>query len=290
MKRYITCTNEDGMSCKFGSSFSPFLLTTVDGIYKVENNITISNSNLIDGGIFQGSNITSRNIVLTVRDKDDHKDNREFLYRLFKPNSEGVLRYFENDDVKRINYYVESIDVTGVYSSRQATISLMCADPFFYDNEETVEYLAEWRGSFEFEHQFTSSKEEIGYRSLVKSLNIQNLTPRDDVGLNIEITSVGAAKNLKITNVEQNKTISIGTDEKPFNMVAGDIVNIVTEKGNKNVTLTREGVTIGINNYLSEDSEFIQLGVGNNHIGYDASEGVSNLSFKIAYTFKYNGV
>ena len=290
MKRYITCTNEDGMSCKFGSSFSPFLLTTVDGIYKVENNITISNSNLIDGGIFQGSNITSRNIVLTVRDKDDHKDNREFLYRLFKPNTEGVLRYFENDDVKRINYYVESIDVTGVYSSRQATISLMCADPFFYDNEETVEYLAEWRGCFEFEHQFTSSKEEIGYRSLVKSLNIQNLTPRDDVGLNIEITSVGAAKNLKITNVEQNKTISIGTDEKPFNMVAGDIVNIVTEKGNKNVTLTREGVTIGINNYLSEDSEFIQLGVGNNHIGYDASEGVSNLSFKIAYTFKYNGV
>ena len=110
MKRYITCTNEDGMSCKFGSSFSPFLLTTVDGIYKVENNITISNSNLIDGGIFQGSNITSRNIVLTVRDKDNHKDNREFLYRLFKPNSEGVLRYFENDDVKRINYYVESID------------------------------------------------------------------------------------------------------------------------------------------------------------------------------------
>ena len=290
MKRYITCTNEDGMSCKFGSSFSPFLLTTVDGIYKVENNITISNSNLIDGGIFQGSNITSRNIVLTVRDKDNHKDNREFLYRLFKPNSEGVLRYFENDDVKRINYYVESIDVTGVYSSRQATISLMCADPFFYDNEEIVEYLAEWRGSFEFEHQFTSSKEEIGYRSLVKSLNIQNLTPRDDVGLNIEITSVGAAKNLMITNVEQNKTISIGTDEKPFNMVAGDIVNIVTEKGNKNVTLTREGVTIGINNYLSEDSEFIQLGVGNNHIGYDASEGVSNLSFKIAYTFKYNGV
>ena len=290
MKRYITCTNEDGMSCKFGSSFSPFLLTTVDGIYKVESNITISNSNLIDGGIFQGSNITSRNIVLTVRDKDNHKDNREFLYRLFKPNSEGVLRYFENDDVKRINYYVESIDVTGVYSSRQATISLMCADPFFYDNEETVEYLAEWHGSFEFEHQFTSSKEEIGYRSLVKSLNIQNLTPRDDVGLNIEITSVGAAKNLKITNVEQNKTISIGTDEKPFNMVAGDIVNIVTEKGNKNVTLTREGVTIGINNYLSEDSEFIQLGVGNNHIGYDASEGVSNLSFKIAYTFKYNGV
>lgn len=290
MKRYITCTNEDGMSCKFGSSFSPFLLTAVDGIYKVENNITISNSNLIDGGIFQGSNITSRNIVLTVRDKENHKDNREFLYRLFKPNSEGVLRYFENDDVKRINYYVESIDVTSVYSSRQATISLMCADPFFYDNEETVKYLAEWRGGFEFEHQFTSSKEEIGYRSLVKSLNIQNLTPRDDVGLNIEITSVGVAKNLKITNVEQNKTISIGTDEKPFNMVAGDIVNIVTEKGNKNVKLTREGVTIGINNYLSEDSEFIQLGVGNNHIGYDASEGVSNLSFKIAYTFKYNGV
>ena len=290
MNRYITCTNENNLSCKFGSSFTPFLLIAVDGMYKVGINVLTSDSNLIDGAIYQGSKITSRNIVLTLRDKDSHKDNREFLYRLFKPNSKGVLRYFENNDVKRINYYVESIDITGAYNSRQATISLICADPFFYDNEETVKYLAEWNGQFEFEHQFTSNKEEIGYRSLIKSLNIQNLTPRDDIGLNIEITSIGDATNLKITHIEQNKTIFIGTDEKPFNMVAGDIVNIVTEKGNKNVTLTRNGVTIGINNYLSEDNEFIQLDTGDNHIGYDAEEGVSNLSLKISYTFKYNGV
>ena len=259
-------------------------------MYKVGINISTSDSNLIDGVIYQGSKMSSRNIVLTIRDKENHKDNRELLYRLFKPNSKGVLRYYENDDIKKINYYVESVDVTGNYSSRQATVSLICTDPFFYDNEETIKYLAEWHGNFEFEHQFISNKEEIGYRSLVKNLNIQNLTPRNDIGLNIEITSIGTAKNLKITHNEQNKTISIGTDEKEFNMMAGDVVNIITEKGNKNIILTRENVVTNINNYLSEDSEFIQLGVGDNHIGYDASEGVSNLSFKIAYTFKYNGV
>lgn len=290
MNRYITCTNEDNVSCKFGSSFSPFLLTAVDGMYKVGINISTSDSNLIDGVIYQGSKMSSRNIVLTIRDKENHKDNRELLYRLFKPNSKGVLRYYENDEVKKINYYVESVDVTGNYNSRQATVSLICTDPFFYDNEETIKYLAEWHGNFEFEHQFISNKEEIGYRSLVKNLNIQNLTPRNDIGLNIEITSIGTAKNLKIIHNEQNKTISIGTDEKEFNMMAGDVVNIITEKGNKNIILTRENVVTNINNYLSEDSEFIQLGVGDNHIGYDASEGVSNLSFKIAYTFKYNGV
>lgn len=290
MNRYITCTNEDNVSCKFGSSFSPFLLTAVDGMYKVGINISTSDSNLIDGVIYQGSKMSSRNIVLTIRDKENHKDNRELLYRLFKPNSKGVLRYYENDEVKKINYYVESVDVTGNYNLRQATVSLICTDPFFYDNEETIKYLAEWHGNFEFEHQFISNKEEIGYRSLVKNLNIQNLTPRNDIGLNIEITSIGTAKNLKIIHNEQNKTISIGTDEKEFNMMAGDVVNIITEKGNKNIILTRENVVTNINNYLSEDSEFIQLGVGDNHIGYDASEGVSNLSFKIAYTFKYNGV
>lgn len=290
MNRYITCTNEDNVSCKFGSSFSPFLLTAVDGMYKVGINISTSDSNLIDGVIYQGSKMSSRNIVLTIRDKENHKDNRELLYRLFKPNSKGVLRYYENDEVKKINYYVESVDVTGNYNLRQATVSLICTDPFFYDNEETIKYLAEWHGNFEFGHQFISNKEEIGYRSLVKNLNIQNLTPRNDIGLNIEITSIGTAKNLKIIHNEQNKTISIGTDEKEFNMMAGDVVNIITEKGNKNIILTRENVVTNINNYLSEDSEFIQLGVGDNHIGYDASEGVSNLSFKIAYTFKYNGV
>ncbi len=290
MNRYITCTNENNLSCKFGSSFSPFLLTAVDGIYKVENSISSSDSKLIDGAIFQGSKVASRNIVLTIRDKADHKDNREFLYRLFKSNSKGVLRYFENGDVKKINYYVESINVTGKYNSREATISLICTDPFFYDNEETIVYLAEWNGNFEFTHQFSANKEEIGYRSLVKSVNIQNLTPRDDIGLKIKITTIGDAKNLKVTHVEKNKAILIGTDEKPFNMIAGDTVIITTDKGNKNVTLTRNGETIGINNYLSEDSEFIQLNVGDNDIGYDADEGVSNLSLEISFSYKYNGV
>lgn len=290
MNRYITCTNEENISVKFGSTFSPFLLTAVDGVYKVESSISSTDSNLIDGVIYQGSKIASRNIVLTLRDKTNHKDNRELLYRLFRPKSKGTLRYFENDDVKKIEYYVESIEISGSENSRTATVSLICTDPFFYDNEETVMYMAEWNGSFEFEHEFTANKEEFGYRSLAKSLYIQNLTPRDDIGLKIEITSIGNAKNIKVAHVEQKKAISIGTDTKPFNMVAGDVVDITTEKGNKHVSLTREGVVTEINNYLSEDSEFIQLNVGDNNIGYDAEEGVSNLSIKISFTYKYNGV
>ncbi len=289
-KRTISCTNNNGMTIIFGESFSPFVLCDVDGIYYVGNNIVTTDNTTIDGAIFQGSTIAKRNVVLTVADKDEHQSHRSDLYKCFKVNTKGTLKYTENDNVKVIDYYIESLTITGTGEARKATISLLCPDPFFYDENETIKYMAEWNGSFTFPHNFTSLKEEFGYRSLIKIQNLVNNTEQSNIGLTFKITCSGDVKNIALSHVENSKHMYIGTSAKPFSMKATDVLEITTGVGDKHVYYTTDGVTTEINNYLSEDSSFIQLSEGDNHIAYDADEGVANISIEIRYTFKYNGV
>lgn len=288
--RLITCTNEDGISLYFGVSFSPFILESVDGVYSIKNKVSTVENTMIDGSTYQGSVAEMRNIVLYLRDKDSHKFNRELLYRCFKIDSKGQLKYTEDGTAKIIDYYVESISVTGDSESRRATISLLCPDPFFYDERAINVYLAEWNPSFKFIHEFKAIKEEIGYRSLVKIQNIVNETAADDIGITIQITAKGTVKNPKIIHVESNKVISIGSEDKPLVMSAGDVVTISTVTGNKHVYLLSGGVQTEINHYLTESSEYFQLLRGNNHIGYDADGGLDNISIQITYRLKYSGV
>ena len=72
-------------------------------------------------------------------------------------------------------------------------------------------------------------------------------------------------------------------------MVNGDVLVITTHTNNKKVKLTHGGVTTEINEYLDEQSEFIQLQAGLNTIGYSADSGESNMTVKLIYREKYLG-
>ena len=74
-----------------------------------------------------------------------------------------------------------------------------------------------------------------------------------------------------------------------MNLVSGDQVLITTSDNNKQVYLIHEGVTTPINEFLTEDSVFIQLMRGVNSIGYDADSGVDNMVVQITYRLKFAG-
>ena len=68
------------------------------------------------------------------------------------------------------------------------------------------------------------------------------------------------------------------------------MVRITTGTNEKNVYLIKDGVTTKINEYLDEESEFIQLVHGSNTFIYDAAQGVDYLNVTISYRFRYLGV
>lgn len=292
MARKITCTNEDNVSVIFTDKFNPWLLESCEGIYENKNNVSMSTNTMTDGSTLQGSTVAMRNIVMTLRDRPeaDHQANRSLLYSLFKPKSEGVFIYEENGIIRQINYHVESVDIDAVKRSRRATISLLCPDPFFVDADDVTVEMAGWVANFTWPHEFTAEGEEFGSRTAERLKTITNDSAADNIGITITIAARGPAKNPAITHVEQGESIEIGTSGNPLNMLTGDKVIITTHTNNKHVYLERGGVRTEINEYLSENSEFIQLMHGDNTFGYSAVEGENYLTISISFQYHYLGV
>ena len=292
MARKITCTNEDNVSVIFTDKFNPWLLESCEGIYENQNNVSLSTNTMTDGSTLQGSTVAMRNIVMTLRDRPeaDHQANRSLLYSLFKPKSEGVFVYEENGITRQIRYNVEKVIIDSVKRSRRATVSLLCPDPFFVDAEDVTVTMAGWVANFQWPHEFTAQAEEFGSRTAERLKTITNESAADNIGLTITIEARGAAQNPAIAHVEQGESIEIGTEGNPLNMITGDKVIITTHTNNKHVYLERAGVRTEINEYLSENSEFIQLMHGDNTFGYSAESGENYLTVTISFQYHYLGV
>lgn len=291
MGRSITCDNHNGSRMTFGiDGFTPFILANVDGLYLSDNNVTISDNTMTDGGTYQGSVKKKRNIVLTLMDAPNNvynQRNRDALYILFAEASLGTLTYEENGITRKIDYYVEKVYKQKM-SNRLITVSLLCADPFFYDTEPTTVQMANWMGDFEFIHEFYDS-EELGHRSNERLVNIVNDTATDNIGMTIILEATYNVTNPRITRVESDTYFQLGTEEFPFNMVNGDVVTITTGVNDKHAYLQHGTTRTEVNEYITEESKFIQLMRGDNNIGYSAASGEEYLSVTIQYRMKYSG-
>lgn len=294
--REITCINKTtGISITFGEDkFAPFFLATTDGIYKSENNLYVSDNTMTDGGTYQGSIAKKRNIVLYVMDNPQSENfiynqaNRDLLYSLFRKDEEGTLIYKENDKSRKINYYSEGVKRANK-GSRIFSISLICPNPMFTDETSQTVSMADWLDSFEFIHEFVEEGEELATRSGERLVNIVNDVAASNIGLKIRIQASGTVTNPSITHVETEMSMHIGSNANPFTMTRGDVLVITTATNNKHVWLTSEGITTEVNEFLTEDSEFIQLMYGNNNIAYDADSGEEYMVVDITYAYEYEG-
>lgn len=293
MGRSITCDNHNGSRMTFSlDGFTPFLLASVDGIYLSENNVTISDNTMTDGGTYQGSVKKKRNIVLTLMDRPENiynQRNRDALYILFAEDTLGTLSYEENGVIRNVDYYTEKVYKPTGKKSRVITVSLLCADPFFYDTDPTTVQMANWIADFEFIHEFVAEGEELGHRSGERLVNIVNDTATDNIGMTIILEASSNVSNPRITRVESDTHIQLGSEDYPFNMVNGDVVMITTGQNDKHVYLQRGTEKTEVNEYMTEESKFIQLMRGDNHIGYTADSGDEYLSVSIQYRMKYSG-
>lgn len=290
MDRKISCTNEDGLSMEFTSSFSPFLLENCDGIYEVSNNVVTNDNTNTDGATYYGSTTKMRNIVLTLADDSNSFKARDYLYRLFKPKSAGSFKYEEEEEARTIDYYVESVTFVPVGTAQVATVSLLCPDPFFYDLEDMVVQMSSWQKLWTFPHCFKSEKEEFGKRIKEKLKSINNDSAADNIGIKVIMTAEGPVKNPALYHIENSEFIKIGTDSNPLNLNMNDQVAITTGVNEKNVYLLRNGEKTSINEYLDEGSTFLQLQSGKNSLRYEAESGEDYLSVSVSFRYRYLGV
>lgn len=115
-----------------------------------------------------------------------------------------------------------------------------------------------------------------------------------ETGVIIKIHAIGAAQHITIYNTGTREKMILDTDKLAAltgsGIGAGDEITISTIKGNKYITLLRNGREYNILNIMDKNADWFQLAKGDNIFTYTATYGSSNLQFKILNQIAFEGV
>ena len=276
-------------------------ITKIEGLGPVKADINSTEISSGDGARFNSARISTRNIVFTFRllEAPTVEDSRQKTYKYF-PIKTNVTLLFETDNrLCQITGYVES-NKPNIFSEEEDTqISIICPNPYFISMSNggmnTVVFLGV-EPVFEFPFSNESLTDPLIVFGNIK-LRQEEIVPYDgdsEVGFTIKMHALGEVRQITIYNTKTRETMKIDTDIlneiTGSGIVAGDEITISTIKGDKHITLLRNGEEINILNALGKDVDWFQLVKGDNSFAYICEYGAENLEFSINYQTLYEGV
>lgn len=304
MIKTITVTNYVGdrmVLDLFNPKSSGFAVRDITGLGPVKATINTTEVSTDDGSIYNSARLNERNIVISLGFEwiPLIEDARHKTYKFF-PLKKSVNLVFETDRrTVQINGYVESNEPDIFNKSEGCSISIICPDPGFYPYgpnaiTRTPFYVITPLFEFPFENDsLTEPKLEFG--------NIENIIVRsiwydgdEEIGMKIILNALGEVKNPTFGNVNTRESVTLYTDKLEeltgSGMIFGDQVIISSVRGEKGVTLIRNGVQTNILNCIDRGADWFKLSKGENVFTYSAEEGRDNLQIVVESQVIYAGV
>lgn len=283
---------------------SGFLIKSVTGLGPVKANINTTEVVTNDGSMFNSARLSQRNIVFQLAFVDTVygetiEDIRQKSYKYF-PAKKSVEIVIETDNrYVKIKGYVESNE-PDIFSSQEGTqISIICPDPYFYSagedgNNVTDFYTIDPMFEFPFSNESLTDPLLIFGEIQIKTEGVITYYGDSEIGVVIYIHAIGPATNINIYNTETREVMMINTTKLEKltgkGLVASDDIVINTTKGEKSITLVREGASYNILNCLDKNTDWFTLSKGDNIFAFTAETGVTNLQFRIENQVIYEGV
>lgn len=261
-----------------------YILLSVSGLTPPTATINTTVIQTMDGAAFNSSRLNTRNIVLTILPQCNVEKNRIGLYKYIK-SKQYIKLYLKNGRRNVwIDGYIESVEGNLYERSQQIQVSIICPDPMFKTVSETYYSFSNVVDKFKFPFAIDADGVPISEVSEYQMLNVVNDSD-DETGVIIELTATGKIVEPKIHNTTTGDVFQLN-----FEMLPGDLITINTRKGNKGVTLTREGVTTNIINKVERGSSWFNLLVGDNIFAYETVYGSNSLNVTIRLQTVYEGV
>lgn len=283
---------------------SGFLIKSVTGLGPAKANVNTTEVSTNDGSLFNSARLSQRNIVLdmvfinTVYG-ESIEDLRQKSYKYF-PLKKNVELTIETDNrYVKTTGYVESNE-PNIFSPQEGTqISIICPDPYFYSagedgNNVTNFYSIDPMFEFPFSNESLDEPLLVFGEIQIKTEGVITYHGDSEIGVMIYIHAIGPATNINIYNTETREVMRINTEKISSltgkGIVASDDIVINTAKGEKSITLIREGVSYNILNCLDKNTDWFTLAKGDNIFAFTADSGVTNLQFRVENKVIYEGV
>lgn len=279
----VSIENEKGESIQLHPS-DKYTVTEITGLNPPTSNINTSTNANFDGSVFKSSRLNERNIVITFAIEGNAEDNRNELYK-YAVCKKSCKFIFANGIRKvYIKGYVESFDVSSFDVKETAQISIICPNPYFVNQDDTMVEFTSIIPLFEFPFSIASEGIEFSRLVLGENKDIYN-SGNVETGMIIEFKALGETTNPTIYNFETGAKIKVNVT-----LEEGDILTVNTNKGQKSVTKNHNGVITNAINLLDRTSEWLQLISGDNIFLYTADTLPQNLTCTIYYNELFEGV
>ena len=287
---------------------SNFLIDSVDGLGPAKANINTTEMATSDGALFNSARLSARNIVLNLVFVTEGinsegkilsiEEVRQKSYKYF-PIKRNLTFIVETDNRTLVTTgYVESNEpeIFGDKDQEGSAISIICTDPYFYslDSDTTLFYGVDPNFGFPFSNESLDEPLLVFGEIQIKTEGVITYHGDSEIGVMIYIHAIGPATNINIYNTETREVMRINTEKISSltgkGIVASDDIVINTAKGEKSITLIREGVSYNILNCLDKNTDWFTLAKGDNIFAFTADSGVTNLQFRVENKVIYEGV
>lgn len=263
----------------------------------------------LDGGIFVGSRVPSRNIVLTLamyeEDAEDEtvktiEDARLKVYNFFRIKDWVNLVFYTTNRILQVTGYVESTE-TDIFSENEtSTVSILCVDPWFYSSDHSGLSFSGTRPTFTF--PFSSVHGSIIPSELlvfgVISIDTRtNIYYNGDIktGFEMRINFTGTDfHNIYFYNMETRERMTMYTDQIELltdtPLGPGDELQISTISGQKSAYLLRNGEYRNVISMIDKNADWFQLTKGSNLFAFSSDSGVENITISLSWRDAYAGI
>jgi len=280
----LTVTNQNNETLALTQNIN-YTVINIDGLNPPVANIGVTTNAQMDGARVNTATVGVRNIVITIVINPEIEKNRIGLYRYFASKRKVRIDYANGIREVYIEGIVEAVEISLFENSERAQVSILCPEPFFKAMKEIITNFRSVLPQFLF--AFNIEESGIPF-SAFEAVPIESIENNGDIasGCVIELRILMGVSNPKIYNVDDNTYFILDNIE----LDAGDLIIINTNKRNKGVTLTRQGVKTNIINKMRRGSTWFQLEVGNNTFSYEVDGLVEGLECVFIHNSEFEGV
>lgn len=281
----------------------------ITGITPIGAEIYSQPFGVLDGGLFVGARVPSRNVVMTlglveeVTETGELKtieDARLKLYNFFRIKDWVNLVFYTTNRILQLTGYVESAETDIFSSDETATVSIVCVDPWFYSSTYSEISFSGTMPVFTFPFSSKLGSNVPSEKLIFGTISIDTRTDimyYGDIqaGFNMRINFRGTKfHNIYFYNMGTRERMNIYTDQIELltgsPLGPGDELQISTISGEKSAYLLRDGNYRNAISIIDKNADWFQLTKGNNVFAFASDAGVEDVSISLSWRDAYAGI
>lgn len=279
-----------------------FIVKSVEGLGPPKATINSTDIPTDDGGIFNSSRITERNIVFNFEFLPNPmiEDTRLNSYKFFPLKRPVTIIVTTDRRTAECEGYVESNEpnIFGTVKDNEGCqISIRCTDPNWYAYSKTNETsFNPVKALFEFPFENDHVREPRLEFGEIEPFPIRTIFNEGDLdtGITIKMHARGNVGDITFQNTRTREKMILRASRistltgKPLQNK--DEVTICTVRGKKSTILLRDGVVTNILNCFDRDTDWFQITRGINEFSIMVDEGKTNIDIMVENRIVYAGI